>query len=104
MLVTYVKEKDVNGDTLWVWCYPSVTAEVRRVLLTKCCLTREGRDLHPFVFGQFRRTWYYLTTVEIQEHTALKKVGMVMMLMLWMIRMITAFIEHYNRLSINEIM
>ncbi|KAG7279812.1 hypothetical protein CRUP_013722 [Coryphaenoides rupestris] len=74
MLSVGLIEKDVNGDTLWVWCYPSVTAEVRRVLLTKCCLTREGRDLHPFVFGQFRRTWYYITTVEIQEHTALKKV------------------------------
>lgn len=74
MLSVGLIEKDVNGDTLWVWCYPSVTAELRRVLLSKCCLTREGRDLHPFVFGQFRRTWYYMTTVEIQEHTALKKV------------------------------
>ena len=68
-------EKDVNGDTLWVWCYPSVTAEVRQILLSKCCLTQDGRDLHTFVFGQFRRTWYYITTVEIQEPTALKKVG-----------------------------
>ena len=68
-------EKDANGDTLWVWCYPSVTAEVRQILLSKCCLTKDGRDVHSFVFGQFRRTWYYITTVEIQEPTALKKVG-----------------------------
>ncbi|KAJ3610941.1 hypothetical protein NHX12_023031 [Muraenolepis orangiensis] len=74
MLSVGLIEKDVNGDTLWVWCYPSVTAEERRVLLSKCCLTQDSRDLHAFVFGQFRRTWYYITTVEIQEHTALKKV------------------------------
>ncbi|PWA25638.1 hypothetical protein CCH79_00001332 [Gambusia affinis] len=67
-------EKDVNGDTLWVWCYPSVSAELRQLLLTKCCLTQDGRDFHTFVFGQFSRTWYYITTLEVQEPTALNKV------------------------------
>ncbi|XP_028324489.1 DENN domain-containing protein 10 isoform X2 [Gouania willdenowi] len=67
-------EKDVNGDTLWVWCYPSVSSELRQVLLSKCCLTQEGKDFHTFVFGQFCRTWYYITTVEVQEPTALNKV------------------------------
>uniref|UniRef100_A0A8C5I758 UDENN domain-containing protein n=1 Tax=Gouania willdenowi TaxID=441366 RepID=A0A8C5I758_GOUWI len=66
--------KDVNGDTLWVWCYPSVSSELRQVLLSKCCLTQEGKDFHTFVFGQFCRTWYYITTVEVQEPTALNKV------------------------------
>ncbi|XP_059930014.1 DENN domain-containing protein 10 [Gadus macrocephalus] len=74
MLSVGLIEKDANGDSLWVWCYPSVTAEVRQILLSKCCLTQDGRELHSFVFGQFRRTWYYITTVEIQEPTALKKV------------------------------
>ncbi|XP_060943038.1 DENN domain-containing protein 10 [Limanda limanda] len=67
-------EKDVNGDTLWVWCFPSVDPGVRQVLLSKCCLTQHGRDLHPFVFGQLHQVWYYITTVEVQEPTALKKV------------------------------
>uniref|UniRef100_A0A3Q3W3S8 UDENN domain-containing protein n=1 Tax=Mola mola TaxID=94237 RepID=A0A3Q3W3S8_MOLML len=67
-------EKDVNGDTLWVWCYPSVDSGLRQVLLRKCCLTQDGRDFHTFVFGQFCRTWYYITTVEVQEPTALNKV------------------------------
>uniref|UniRef100_A0A8C7D0U2 DENN domain containing 10 n=1 Tax=Oncorhynchus kisutch TaxID=8019 RepID=A0A8C7D0U2_ONCKI len=67
-------EKDVNADTLWVWCYPSVSAELREVLLSKCCLRQDSRGLHTFVFGQFRRTWYYISTVEVQEPTALKKV------------------------------
>ncbi|KAJ8248161.1 hypothetical protein GJAV_G00238980 [Gymnothorax javanicus] len=74
MLSVGLIEKDVNQDVLWVWCYPSVSAEVRDVLLRKCCLTLDGAVLHPFVFGQFCRTWYYITTVEVLEPTALKKV------------------------------
>ena len=64
----------MNGDTLWVWCYPSVDSGLRQVLLRKCCLTQDGRNFHTFVFGQFCRTWYYITTVEVQEPTALNKV------------------------------
>ncbi|CAJ1066607.1 DENN domain-containing protein 10 [Xyrichtys novacula] len=74
MLSVGLIEKDVNGDTLWVWCYPSVGSDLRQVLLKKCCLTHDGRDFHTFVFGQFRRTWYYISTVEVQEPTALHKV------------------------------
>ncbi|XP_037540606.1 DENN domain-containing protein 10 [Nematolebias whitei] len=74
MLSVGLIEKDVNGDSLWVWCYPSVSPELRQLLLRKCCLTQEGRDFHTFVFGHFSRTWYYITTVEVQEPTALTKV------------------------------
>lgn len=69
-------EKDSNGDALWVWCYPSVTAELRALLLRKCCLTDESKLLHTFVFGQYKRTWFYITTVEVQDSPALKKVGL----------------------------
>lgn len=68
------REKDTNGDALWVWCYPSVTAELRTLLLRKCCLTDESKLLHTFVFGQYKRTWFYITTVEVQDSPALKKV------------------------------
>uniref|UniRef100_A0AAQ6A2G4 UDENN domain-containing protein n=1 Tax=Amphiprion ocellaris TaxID=80972 RepID=A0AAQ6A2G4_AMPOC len=73
-LTPLVYSKDVNGDTLWVWCYPSVGSELRQVLLSKCCLTQDSRNFHTFVFGQFCRTWYYITTAEVQEPTALNKV------------------------------
>ncbi|XP_010896395.1 DENN domain-containing protein 10 [Esox lucius] len=74
MLSVGLIEKDVNGDSLWVWCYPSVRPELREVLLNKCCLTQDSQGLHTFVFSQFCRTWYYISTVEVQEPTALKKV------------------------------
>lgn len=74
IILFFCPEKDVNGDTLWVWCYPSVDSDLRQVLLSKCCLTQDVRDFHTFVFGQFCRTWFYITTVEVQEPTALNKV------------------------------
>ncbi|XP_063100894.1 DENN domain-containing protein 10 isoform X3 [Cavia porcellus] len=67
-------EKDTNGEVLWVWCYPSTTAALRNLLLRKCCLTDENEVLHPFVFGQYRRTWFYITTVEVPDSSVLKKV------------------------------
>ncbi|XP_047407925.1 DENN domain-containing protein 10 isoform X1 [Sciurus carolinensis] len=67
-------EKDTNGEVLWVWCYPSTTAALRNLLLRKCCLTDENKLLHPFVFGQYRRTWFYITTIEVPDSSILKKV------------------------------
>ncbi|XP_049480300.1 DENN domain-containing protein 10-like isoform X1 [Panthera uncia] len=67
-------EKDTNGEVLWVWCYPSTTATLRSLLLRKCCLTDENKLLHPFVFGQYRRTWFYITTVEVPDSSVLIKV------------------------------
>ncbi|EFB13662.1 hypothetical protein PANDA_003433, partial [Ailuropoda melanoleuca] len=67
-------EKDTNGEVLWVWCYPSTTATLRNLLLRKCCLTDESKLLHPFVFGQYRRTWFYITTIEVPDSSVLIKV------------------------------
>ncbi|GAB1302587.1 DENN domain-containing protein 10 [Apodemus speciosus] len=74
MLGVGLIEKDTNGEVLWVWCYPSTTASLRNLLLRKCCLTDENKLLHPFVFGQYRRTWFYVTTVEVPDSSVLKKV------------------------------
>ncbi|XP_028937047.2 DENN domain-containing protein 10 isoform X2 [Ornithorhynchus anatinus] len=67
-------EKDTNGDTLWVWCYPSTTAELRDLLLRKCCLTDESQPLRTFVYGQYRRSWFYVTTTQVPDSSVLKKV------------------------------
>lgn len=71
---SFLSEKDVNADTLWVWCFPAVSAELRELLMRKCCLSRDSPELHAYVFGQYRRSWYYLTTTDVQEPTALTKV------------------------------
>lgn len=74
MLSVGLIEKDTNGDALWVWCYPTITAELRELLLRKCSLTGENDVFPTFVFGQFKRTWYYITTTQVQDPTALSKV------------------------------
>ncbi|XP_068955170.1 DENN domain-containing protein 10 isoform X2 [Petaurus breviceps papuanus] len=74
MLGVGLIEKDTNGDTLWVWCYPSTTAELRDVLLRKCCLTDENQQLHTFVYGQYKRSWFYVTTTEVPDSSVLQKV------------------------------
>ncbi|XP_049620460.1 DENN domain-containing protein 10 isoform X2 [Suncus etruscus] len=74
MLGVALIEKDTNGEVLWAWCYPSTTASTRALLLRKCCLTAENQLLHPFVFGQHRRMWFYITTAEVPDSSVLKKV------------------------------
>ncbi|XP_054974847.1 DENN domain-containing protein 10 isoform X1 [Sorex araneus] len=74
MLGVGLIEKDTNGEVLWAWCYPSTTASKRALLLRKCCLTDESKLLHPFVFGQYRRMWFYITTAEVPDSSVLKKV------------------------------
>ncbi|CAI9620842.1 unnamed protein product [Staurois parvus] len=58
-------ERDQNGDTLWVWCYPFVTVEMRQLLLRKCRLQEEERPLYTFLYGQHRRIWFYITPTRV---------------------------------------
>ncbi|KAL4829137.1 hypothetical protein H8958_021336 [Nasalis larvatus] len=74
MLGVGLIQKGTNGEILLVWCYPSTTATLRNLLLRKCCLTDENKLLHHFVFGQYRRTWFYITTIEDPESSIFKKV------------------------------
>ncbi|MEE6486673.1 hypothetical protein FKM82_014668 [Ascaphus truei] len=67
-------EKDANGDTLWVWCYPSITGELRELLLRKCCLREGKQSPHNFLYGQYKRTWFYITAMQVDEVSALEKV------------------------------
>ncbi|XP_072281116.1 DENN domain-containing protein 10 isoform X2 [Pyxicephalus adspersus] len=67
-------EQDWNGDTLWVWCYPSFTDEFRQLLLRKCRLQEEEQPLYNFLYGQNRRTWYYITPAQVDGSSALDKV------------------------------
>ncbi|XP_072177389.1 DENN domain-containing protein 10-like [Diadema setosum] len=67
-------EKDRNGDVLWTWSYPAVSSAQRKLLTRKCCLSQENGIVVPFVYGQFRREWFYIATVPVENGTVLKKV------------------------------
>ena len=62
----FSSEKDVNGDVLWTWAYPSVSDEQRSLFMRKCCLTAGNENYTPFLFSQLDRKWYYIYTC----HTA----------------------------------
>jgi hypothetical protein len=64
-------EKDVNGDILCTWTYPSNTILQREMMMRKCRL--EGLDSN-FLFGQFRRLWYYILFTDSPDTTKLPKV------------------------------
>ncbi|XP_064601907.1 DENN domain-containing protein 10-like [Liolophura sinensis] len=67
-------EKDTNGDVLWTWCYPSVTHELRELYIRKCGLSSDKQELLPFVYSQWRRTWYYIYNCHVEENDNLPKV------------------------------
>ena len=62
---------------LWVWSYPAVSEEQRKVIMRKTPLTTEDKVSGPpsFVYGQFKRLWYYVMTVYVQGLTTLPKVS-----------------------------
>ncbi|XP_018430233.1 PREDICTED: protein FAM45A [Nanorana parkeri] len=67
-------ERDRNGDSFWVWCFPSVSVELRQLLLRKCRLQEAELPLYNFLYGQHRRTWYYITPTRVEAGSALDKV------------------------------
>ena len=69
----YFLEKDINGDLLWTWTYPSIEKELKELLMKKCPLAC-GIDGTPFVYGQFNKSWYHFITVQISENTKLPMV------------------------------
>ncbi|XP_070541116.1 DENN domain-containing protein 10-like [Ptychodera flava] len=67
-------EKDRHGDVLWTWAYPAITQNKRNLLMKKCCLKPDSDGLVTFVFGQFKRQWYYIYTTAVEESPVLSKV------------------------------
>jgi len=56
-------EKDTHGDVLWMWVYPSLSADLRQSVMHNCCLTWEGTSsIVPFVYTQSCKQWIYLRT------------------------------------------
>ena len=69
-----LSEKDVNGDILWTWSYPSVTSKQRALFTRKSCLTHDEDSFTPFLYSQLDRKWYYIYTCSTEEQDNLPKV------------------------------
>jgi hypothetical protein len=50
-------EKDVHGDVMWTWIFPSLSMDLRKTILLNCCLTWDVPSANvPFVYTQFKKT------------------------------------------------
>ncbi|XP_063818778.1 DENN domain-containing protein 10 isoform X2 [Pseudophryne corroboree] len=68
-------EKDTNGEALWVWCYPYISAEFRELLLRKCRLREDKpRPLYSFLYGQYKRLWFYIMLTHVAGASVLHQV------------------------------
>ena len=57
-------EKDVNGDVMWVWSYPSIDPAFRDLLMKKCTLVQgnetEEAPALDYSFGHYAEAWFYM--------------------------------------------
>ncbi|XP_022336546.2 DENN domain-containing protein 10-like [Crassostrea virginica] len=66
-------ERDINGDVLWTWSYPSISDEDREFYTRKSRLGNP-ENLVPFLFSQRDRHWYYILSSGVEDSDHLPKV------------------------------
>lgn len=66
-------ERDINGDVLWTWSYPSIS-DVDREFFTQKSRLGTPENLVPFLFSQRDRSWYYILSSEVEDTDHLPKV------------------------------
>ncbi|KAK6178152.1 hypothetical protein SNE40_012967 [Patella caerulea] len=69
LLSTGIIEKDVNGDVLWTWSYPSLTTIQRDLFLHKCGLCKDSVHHLQFIFSRLQYTWFYIYTTSLEDNT-----------------------------------
>ncbi|XP_057334969.1 DENN domain-containing protein 10-like [Microplitis mediator] len=67
-------EKDLNGDTLWTWTYPSVTDEQKTIITRKYNLQSEYCNTQSFVFSRYNNEWFYINSSEVFDTDKLPRV------------------------------
>lgn len=68
-------EKDLNGDTLWTWTYPSVTDEQKTIITRKYNLQSEYCNTQSFVFSRYNNEWFYINSSEVFDTDKLPRVS-----------------------------
>lgn len=66
-------ERDINGDVLWTWSYPSISDEDREFYTRKSRLGNP-ENMVPFLFSQRDRHWYYILSSGVEDSDHLPKV------------------------------
>jgi hypothetical protein len=55
-------EKDGNGDVLWTWMYPSISADLKAVIDRKTTLRDEEIAGSRALFTKYQNSWVYIYT------------------------------------------
>ena len=68
-------EKDSNNENLWTWIYPTISLDLRDVILRRCSLLEKTDDdtFTPYVYSQYNKQWHYMY-VENVELNSMPKV------------------------------
>ncbi|XP_074114977.1 putative DENN domain-containing protein 10 B [Cotesia typhae] len=67
-------EKDLNGDTLWTWTYPSVTDDQKTIITRKYNLQSEHCNTQSFVFSRYNNEWFYINSSEVFDTDKLPRI------------------------------
>ncbi|XP_014208839.1 putative protein FAM45B [Copidosoma floridanum] len=67
-------EKDTNGDTLWVWNYPTVVESEKDVIMRKYNFQSEHNNVQSFIFSRHGQYWFYICNNEAADAEKLPKV------------------------------
>ncbi|XP_048746661.2 putative DENN domain-containing protein 10 B [Ostrea edulis] len=71
--LTGLIERDVNGDVLWTWSFPSVSDTDREFFTQRSHLSTPDTTV-PFLYSQRDRSWYYILSSVVDDTDQLHKV------------------------------
>ncbi|KAM9972158.1 hypothetical protein ACTFIW_003515 [Dictyostelium discoideum] len=67
-------EKDQNSDVLMTWCFPTITEDLKSVILNRTSLLQEKISLQ-FSFSKFKNSWIYIYTTSVETQQINKEDG-----------------------------
>ncbi|CAE1230641.1 Protein FAM45A,Putative protein FAM45B [Acanthosepion pharaonis] len=67
LLAIGLVEKDNNGDSLYVWSYPSVTSDLQEKFLQRSNMATDSSPCIQFLYSQTSHLWYYIFTNQVQQ-------------------------------------
>ncbi|XP_047124796.1 DENN domain-containing protein 10 isoform X1 [Hydra vulgaris] len=66
-------EKDLDGEIICSWIYPSINAELKRYFIGKCNFVLSEHDQITFYYGHIQTIWYYVS-VSKEDNITKKKI------------------------------
>jgi len=72
--IFYLVERDTDGECMFVWVYPSINENLKKLVLTKCNTITDDYPDTRFCFCQSQGIWYYILRSDASQGQLLKNV------------------------------